>query len=103
MDTRSVLNLKRYASKAEAEPEIVVEESGRGLLIVDENGDALPAVRLPRSNVVSIKGSTPGAMNAAVELGVEFRYGDAVSEIVIDPSRRAVSAVAAGGGTRPHW
>lgn len=68
-----MLNLKRFASKAGAEPEIEVEESGRGLLIIDENGDALPAVRLPRSNVVSIKGRTPGAMDAAVELGERLR------------------------------
>lgn len=36
----------------------------------------------------------------AVELGVEFRYGDAVSEIVIDPSRRAVSGVVTRTGRK---
>jgi len=36
----------------------------------------------------------------AVELGVEFRYGDPVSEILIDPSRRAVSGVVTRTGRR---
>jgi 1-hydroxycarotenoid 3,4-desaturase len=36
----------------------------------------------------------------AVELGVEFRYGDAVSEIVIDRSRRAVSGVVTRSGRK---
>ena len=70
-----MLNLIRPASKAGTEPEVEVEESGRGLLIIDENGDALPAVRHQRSNVVSIKDRTPGAMDAAVELGERLRRG----------------------------
>lgn len=36
----------------------------------------------------------------AVGLGVEFRYGDAVTEILIDPSRRAVSGVVTRAGHR---
>ena len=36
----------------------------------------------------------------AVELGVEFRYGDAVSEITMDPSRRGVCGVATRSGRR---
>lgn len=38
----------------------------------------------------------------AVGLGVEFRFGDAVSEIVMDPSRRAVSGVVTRTGRRLH-
>ncbi len=68
-----MLNLKRPAANTGAEPEIEVEESGRGLLIIDENGEALPAVRHKRSNVVSIKGRKPGAMDAAAELGERLR------------------------------
>ncbi|THV23776.1 1-hydroxycarotenoid 3,4-desaturase CrtD [Peteryoungia ipomoeae] len=36
----------------------------------------------------------------AVSLGVEFCYGDAVTEIVADPSRRAVAAVVTRSGRR---
>lgn len=36
----------------------------------------------------------------AVSLGVEFRYGDAVTEIEVDPSRRAVSAVRTRSGRK---
>lgn len=68
-----MLNLIRPASKTGPEQEIKVEESGRGLLIIDENGEALPAVRHQRTNVVSIKSRAPGAMDAAVELGERLR------------------------------
>jgi cytoskeletal protein RodZ len=72
VEKHSVLNLIRPVSKPGTEPEIQVEESGRGLLIIDESGEALPAVRHQRSNVVSIKGR-PGAMDAAAELGERLR------------------------------
>lgn len=36
----------------------------------------------------------------ALSLGVEFRYGDAVTEIEVDPSRRAVSAVRTRSGRK---
>lgn len=36
----------------------------------------------------------------AVGLGVEFRYGDAVHEIILDPSRRAVSGVVTRTGRK---
>lgn len=64
--------LKRSLNKADAEPEIKVEESGRGLLIIDESGEVLPA-RHQRSNVVSIKSRAPGTMDAAAELGERLR------------------------------
>ncbi|MBX9468714.1 MAG: phytoene desaturase [Rhizobium sp.] len=38
----------------------------------------------------------------AVGLGVEFRYGDAVTEILVDPSRKAVSGVGTRAGFRLH-
>ncbi|MDH4413384.1 MAG: phytoene desaturase family protein [Rhizobium sp.] len=38
----------------------------------------------------------------AVSLGVEFRYGDAVSEVVVDPSHRGVSGVLTRGGRLIH-
>ena len=42
-----MLNLIRPASKAGTEPEIKGEESGRGLLIIDENGDGFGNYKLP--------------------------------------------------------
>ncbi len=79
-----MVKLKRSVNSADAVPEIEVEETGRGLLIIDENGDALPAVRHQRSNVVSIKGRTPGVMDAAVELGERLRRSREARGLSID-------------------
>jgi transcriptional regulator with XRE-family HTH domain len=65
--------LKRSVQRTDAVPEVEVEESGRGLLIIDEQGDALPTARHRRSNVVSLHGRAPSATDAAVELGERLR------------------------------
>jgi len=79
-----VLKLIRTVQKTDTAPEIEVEESGRGLLIIDENGEALPSGPYQPSNVVSIKGRKHGALDAAVELGERLRASREARGLSID-------------------
>ncbi len=90
MGRNSVVKLTRSVHKADTVPEIEVEETVQGLLILDEQGDALPPVRHARSNVVSIKGRHHSAMDAAVELGERLRKTREARGLSIDDVARVL-------------
>lgn len=71
-------------------PEIEVEEKGRGLLVIDEQGEAVPELRPYASNVVSIRSRAPSAISAAEDLGERLRRAREARGLTIDDISRVL-------------
>ena len=68
-----VVKLKTSAHEADTLPEIEVEESGRGLLIIDDEGETVSQPRPRSGNVVPLRGKLSQDVSAAVDLGARLR------------------------------